>query len=97
MNSTLARSHRLKNLIHLEARGIFFLGRLLNKPHRKQSDNVINYDETEYLQAMKRFQVKTRGMLKDSPEYTQVRNSIYSELRRSKSKESDRERESLGG
>lgn len=58
---------------------------------------MVNFDETEYLQAMKRFQVKTRGMLKDSPEYTQVRNAIYSELRRAKASFTNKERAELGG
>jgi hypothetical protein len=59
------------------------MGRVLNKPMKKQSNTQVNYDEAEYLKAMKKFQILTRGMLKDSTEYTNVRNEIYSELRRS--------------
>ena len=42
------------------------MGRLLNKKFKKQNDNVINFDEAQYIVAMKQFQLETRGMLKDS-------------------------------
>lgn len=45
---------------------------------------------------MKKFQVLTRGMLKDSREYTNVRNQIYAELRNAKV-EAQEQRMKTGG
>lgn len=36
---------------------------------------------------MKRFQMETRGILKDSAEYIAVRNRIYDELRKKQSED----------
>jgi hypothetical protein len=60
------------------------LGRLKNKPLKRQQDYTHDYSEENYIKAMKKFQIETRGMLKDSVEFTAVRNKIYSELRQEK-------------
>ena len=65
----------------VQRRGIFFMRRLQNKPLKRQSNTEINFDEAVYLQAMKRFQIETRGMLPDSAPYMAVRNKIYAEMR----------------
>lgn len=59
--------------------------RLQNKPVRKEGNNQHNYDEDTYIQAMKKFQREARGYVPGTPEYTSVRNKIYSELRNNKS------------
>ena len=33
-------------LVQTQTRGLFFMGRLLNKSFKKQKDNVINFEET---------------------------------------------------
>ena len=58
--------------------------RLMNKPvmaHKKKVDMSQFYDSTAYLAAMKEFQARTNGLLKDSDEYTDIRNEIYNRLR----------------
>lgn len=57
------------NLIYTSKRSFLFGRRLLNKPMNRQSNFIHNYDPNDYLIAMKKFQVKTRGMLKNTKEY----------------------------
>ena len=42
------------------------------------------YDQRQYIAAMKKFQKQSKGMLPDSPEWNAVRNQIYAELRQQK-------------
>lgn len=60
--------------------------RMMNKPVKKESLQKHNYDEDTYIKAMKKFQKESRGLLKDSPEYDNIRNKIYGELRMNKAK-----------
>lgn len=58
--------------------------RLLNKPRSKGDEYSKNYDPVAYIEAMKEFQTRTRGMLKDDEQYTEIRNEIYKRLRSSR-------------
>ena len=72
-------------LTSLPQRDIFFFRRLLNKQIKPRSDKVEKqYDQRQYISAMKKFQKESKGMLPDSPEWNAVRNRIYSELRQQK-------------
>lgn len=48
-----------------------------------------------YLKALKKFQKRARGLIKDSPEYTQLRNQIYKELRDDKFKQQNQIKENV--
>jgi hypothetical protein len=53
---------------------------LQNKVFKATPNETTNYDVDTYLKAMKRFQKETRGIVRDSSEYTEIRNNIYREL-----------------
>lgn len=56
--------------------------RLLNKKLTKDKNSISqNYESTAYLSAMKEFQGRTKGILRTDTEYTDIRNSIYKQLR----------------
>ena len=76
---------------------LFFGRRLLNKPLKKQSNFSHDYDQTEYLRAMKEFQLRTRGVRKGSAEFESIRNEIYSKLREDKSRAKAEARAAAGG
>ena len=63
----------------------FYLKSIASKKyilHEKTSKQTKrNYDPAEYLQAMKSFQDKTRGMLKNSNEWIKARNEAYKNLK----------------
>ena len=62
-------------LMQPEHRNFFFFRRLLNKTMKRRSDNIEKqYDQAQYLAAMKKFQKLTKGMLPNSPEWTNIRN-----------------------
>ena len=42
-------------MIKFQKRGLFFLGRLQNKPFKKQGHQLNQYDERVYFAAHKRF------------------------------------------
>lgn len=71
--------------------------RLQNKPLKRQSNTVTQYDEAVYVAAMKRFQIETRGMLPDSDEVKLIRNKIYEEMRLDKYMKERRAREQHQG
>lgn len=48
--------------------------RLLNKNPGKRNVYTMEYDQTAYLKAMKRFQKETRGLPPDAPESVEIRN-----------------------
>ena len=74
-----------KTIYNFQTRGVLFFGRrLLNKPLKKQSNFSHDFDQAKYLVAMKEFQMKTRGVRKDSEEYDSIRNQIYAKLREDK-------------
>ena len=82
-NTHLSSSPSLVSLA--PRRDIFFFRRLLNKQIKPRSDIVEKqYDQRQYISAMKKFQKESKGMLPDSPEWNEVRNRIYSELRQKK-------------
>lgn len=88
---------RIHFLLSTQNRQMFMMGRLLNKSVKRQSDYEHSYDEADYLKALKKFQVESRGMLKDSQEYTRIRNKIYAELRVQKSQIEAEARKAAGG
>ena len=54
----------MPSMVDQANRRIFFFRRLLNKQIKTTNTNVENqYDQTQYLAAMKRFQKETKGML----------------------------------
>jgi hypothetical protein len=57
---------------------------------KKESNFRHDFDEDTYIKAMKKFQMEARGLVPGTPEYSSVRNKIYSELRKEKGKQ-DRE------
>ena len=62
----------------------------MNKQIKTTTDNVEKqYDSHQYLEAMKRFQMKTKGMLPNSPEWNMIRNETYAELRDQKAAETE--------
>lgn len=67
-----------------QKRYLLFGRRLLNKPFKKQSSFKHNYDPADYMVAMKKFHLKTRGMIRDSEGFDEIRNQIYAELRHKK-------------
>lgn len=83
MNS-LAK-HLLKRqspqIVSAPSRSIIFMRRLQNKPVKKESNTRHNYDEDTYIKGMKKFQKEARGLVPGTPEYTMVRNKIYTEMR----------------
>jgi len=77
----------MKSFVRVPRRGIIFMRRLQNKAVKRESNNQHNYDEDTYILAMKRFQKEARGLVPGTPEYTAIRNKIYSELRQQKAME----------
>ena len=70
---------------------------MLNKQIKPRSDNVEKqYDQTQYLAAMKKFQRESKGMLPNSTEWNRVRNAIYAELREQKAGAKRKNLESRG-
>lgn len=78
----------MKSFVRVPRRSIIFMRRLQNKAVKRESNNQHSYDEDTYILAMKRFQKEARGLVPGTPEYTAVRNKIYSELRQQKAMES---------
>lgn len=72
------------SLVQLPTRGLFFGRRLLNKPLKRQGHFKHSYDSESYLLALKKFQKMTRGVVKGSSEYDELRNQVYAELRQQK-------------
>lgn len=79
-------SRRTISLFQYPERNILFLRRLQNKPVKRQSNNQHQYDDEEYIKAMKKFQKEARGIVPGSKEYDEIRNTIYRELRQNRFK-----------
>ena len=63
----------------------------------KQQSQQNIYDAEDYLQAMKRFQAETRGMVPHSDEWRTIRNRIYKDLTTQKNERRVNQREMSGG
>lgn len=71
-------------MLKVQNRGMFFMRRLMNKPGKKQSNDLNDFHEAAYIKSMKRYQIETRGMLPDSQQVRDIRNRLFSEMRNDK-------------
>ncbi|CAI2372762.1 unnamed protein product [Moneuplotes crassus] len=73
------------SLTRLPKRNLLFMRRLQNKTFQKKgTDHSQFYESTAYLSAMREFKERTSGLLKNSLEYTAIRNDIYKKLQQNR-------------
>lgn len=66
-------------------RSFFFMRRPVGKVRNKtRTDFSEHYNPESYIKAIKKLQTMTKGMLRDEPEYINIKNNIFKELNKEK-------------